>query len=72
MPERDGFELLRRLRAAGHQLPAIAVTAHTSPEDRIRVLASGFRQHVPKPVEATELQLVVASVAAPPARPEPG
>jgi CheY-like chemotaxis protein len=64
MPGGDGYELLRRAREAGHRMPAIAVTAHSSAGDRVRVLAAGFRQHVPKPVEAAELVLVVASVAA--------
>jgi CheY-like chemotaxis protein len=62
MPSEDGFTLLRRAREAGHRMPAIAVTAHTSVEDRVRVLAAGFQQHVPKPVEVTELQFVVAGL----------
>ena len=65
MPGEDGFALLRRVREAGHQMPAIAVTAHSSVEDRARVLAAGFRQHVPKPVEVAELRLVVASLTFP-------
>lgn len=64
MPGGDGYALLRRAREAGHALPAIAVTAHSTAEDRVRALAAGFQQHVPKPVEAAELQLVVASAAA--------
>jgi PAS domain S-box-containing protein len=64
MPGGDGYELLRRARESGHRMPAIAVTAHSSAADRVRVLAAGFRQHVPKPVEAAELLLVVASAAA--------
>jgi PAS domain S-box-containing protein len=63
MPGGDGYELLARAREAGHRMPAVAVTAHSSAVDRMRVLAAGFRQHVPKPVEAGELLLVVASVA---------
>jgi PAS domain S-box-containing protein len=64
MPGDDGYELLRRAREAGHRMPAIAVTAHSSAVDRVRVLSAGFRQHVPKPVEAAELLLVVANAAA--------
>jgi PAS domain S-box-containing protein len=64
MPGDDGYELLRRAREAGHRMPAVAVTAHSSVADRVRVLAAGFRQHVSKPVEAAELLLVVASVTA--------
>jgi CheY-like chemotaxis protein len=64
MPGGDGFELLRRVREGGYGMPAIAVTAHTAVEDRIRVLSNGFSQHVAKPVETEELRLVVESVAA--------
>jgi CheY-like chemotaxis protein len=62
MPGVDGFMFLRRVREAGHQVPAIAVTTHSSVEDRARVLAAGFRLHVPKPVDIAELQHLVASV----------
>lgn len=44
-------------------MPAVAVTAYGSVDDRIRLLAAGFRMHVPKPVEPAELVTVVASVA---------
>jgi PAS domain S-box-containing protein len=71
MPGEDGFALLRRVREAGHRLPAIAMTAHSSVEDRVRALAAGFRQHVPKPVDVAELQLVVASAASPPRKAGP-
>jgi PAS domain S-box-containing protein len=64
MPGGDGYELLYRAREAGHRMPAIAVTAHSSAADRVRVLTAGFRQHVPKPVDAAELLLVVASAVA--------
>jgi CheY-like chemotaxis protein len=43
-------------------LPAIALTAYAHAEDRLRALAAGFTMHVPKPVEADELAVVVASV----------
>jgi CheY-like chemotaxis protein len=63
MPGEDGYALLRRVREAGYELPAIAVTAHSSAEDRVRALSAGFEQHVPKPVTAGELQLVVGRTA---------
>jgi PAS domain S-box-containing protein len=62
MPGEDGFVLLRRVREAGYEMPAIAVTAHSSVEDRLRVLTAGFRLHVPKPVDVAELRLLIASV----------
>lgn len=67
MPDVDGFELLRRIRALGAEnggkLPAIALTAFARSEDRTRALLAGFLVHLSKPVEASELSATVASVA---------
>ncbi|MES2537561.1 MAG: ATP-binding protein [Pseudomonadota bacterium] len=67
MPEVDGFELLRRVRALGAArgglIPAIALTAFARSEDRTRALHAGFLVHVSKPVEPSELAATVASVA---------
>ncbi|HET9212247.1 MAG TPA: ATP-binding protein [Thermoanaerobaculia bacterium] len=66
MPERDGYELIREVRALGHDatdLPAVAVTAFASPEDRQRALAAGFQVHLAKPVDPRELTSVIAALA---------
>jgi len=67
MPEVDGYELLKRVRALGTnrggRLPAIALTAFARSEDRTRALRAGFMVHVAKPVDPTELVATVASVA---------
>lgn len=67
MPNVDGYELLKRVRAlkqpAGRRIPAIALTAFARSEDRTRALHAGFLVHVAKPVEANELLASVASVA---------
>jgi PAS domain S-box-containing protein len=67
MPEVDGYELLRRVRALGEEgggrIPAIALTAFARSEDRTRALQRGFQVHVAKPVEPAELAATVASVA---------
>jgi signal transduction histidine kinase/ActR/RegA family two-component response regulator len=66
MPDVDGYELLRRIRALGPSpgghLPAIALTAFARSEDRTRALRAGFLAHVAKPVEPSELLATVASV----------
>ena len=66
LPDVDGYELLRRIRALGHarggRLPAIALTAFARSEDRTRALRAGFLVHVSKPVEPAELVATVASV----------
>lgn len=61
MPEEDGYSLLRRVRALGRTMPAIALTAYASAEDRVRALVAGFKSHLTKPVEAIELIATVAS-----------
>ncbi len=60
MPDRDGYELLRELRARDIPTPAIALTAFARPEDRERLLAAGFQGHVAKPVEPADLVEAVA------------
>jgi PAS domain S-box-containing protein len=66
MPEADGFELLRRVRALGAErggrMPAIALTAFARSEDRTRALRAGFLVHVAKPVDPAELVATVATV----------
>lgn len=67
MPEMDGYELLKRIRALGPdrggKIPAIALTAFARTEDRTRALRAGFIIHVSKPVEPSELIATIASVA---------
>jgi CheY-like chemotaxis protein len=64
MPNVDGYELLRRIRRSGNkQLPAVALTALTRIEDRVKALAAGFQMHVAKPVEPAELIAVVSTLA---------
>jgi len=65
MPVQDGYAFIRKVRSLGpqaHGIPAIALTAYARPEDRMRALAAGFQMHVPKPVEASELVMVIASL----------
>jgi len=52
MPEVDGLEAIRRLRADPRTaaLPIIAVTALARPEDRIRCLEAGASSYLSKPV----------------------
>jgi PAS domain S-box-containing protein len=67
MPEQSGYDLLREVRALaperGGRLPAAALTAYASAQDRMKALLSGFQLHVAKPVPPGELVAVVASLA---------
>ena len=69
MPGEDGYAVLKKVRAleaergaVADQIPAIALTAHARVEDRFRALQAGFQMHVAKPVEPTELAVVILSL----------
>jgi signal transduction histidine kinase/ActR/RegA family two-component response regulator len=67
MPEKDGYDFIRSLRGwpvqNGGRIPAAAVTAFAGAEDRKRALLAGFQTHITKPVDASELAIVVANLA---------
>lgn len=58
----SGPELPALLRERGISAPAIALTGHASPRDRLRALQTGFQMHVSKPVDGHELVVTIASV----------
>jgi CheY-like chemotaxis protein len=62
MPEVDGYELMRRLRASGCRVPAIAVTAYARPDDCRRAIACGYTSCLAKPVDAAELARTIRDV----------
>ena len=66
MPVEDGYDLLRQVRACGGgaEIPAVALTAYASVEERVRALREGFQIHLPKPIDPAELAAVVASLVA--------
>ncbi|WP_395736831.1 ATP-binding protein [Prosthecobacter sp.] len=70
MPDRDGYSLIRDIRqlpaSKGGNIPAIALTAYTRTEDRIKAIAAGFQMHIAKPADAVELMTMVASLAGKP------
>jgi signal transduction histidine kinase/CheY-like chemotaxis protein len=67
MPDVDGFELIRRVRAhpdaAVSGVKAIALTAFTRSDDQSRALSEGFDAFLSKPVDASMLVLQVARLA---------
>lgn len=63
MPTEDGYELIKKVRkfenGSHKQIPAIALTAFSRPEDRAKSLKAGFQAHISKPVAASELTHLV-------------
>lgn len=57
MPDMNGYELARRLRAhPGYEsIPMVAVTGYSMFDDRERSLSAGFTAHLTKPIEPRTL-----------------
>jgi CheY-like chemotaxis protein len=70
IPARDGYSLPRTMRqtAAFARIPAIALTAYATRDDRLRILAAGFQLHLTKPGDAEELVANVVKVATMPGK----
>jgi CheY-like chemotaxis protein len=70
LPGMNGYALMRQIRshetARGGFLPAVAVTAFTSQEDRVEALRAGFQSHMPKPVAVEELVTIMSTLASAP------
>jgi signal transduction histidine kinase/ActR/RegA family two-component response regulator len=65
LPQMDGYELARRVRASGRApaLYLVALTGYGQPEDRERAQAAGFDDHVTKPLDLEALEKLLARVA---------
>lgn len=66
MPEIDGHELARRVRATGPAVPPllIAVTGWGSEKDLAETKASGFDHHLTKPVDPAQIDALLSQWAA--------
>ena len=62
MPGMDGYEVARRLRAepSSRNLVLVALTGWGQAEDKQRALNVGFDEHLTKPVDPAELEMVLA------------
>jgi two-component system, cell cycle response regulator CtrA len=55
LPDLDGVEMIRRMRAARVEIPVLALTAQTQAAIRLRAFAAGADDVLPKPFEHAEL-----------------
>ncbi len=62
MPEMDGLEVLRRLRAGGTTTPVMLLTAKGEVEDRVSGLDAGADDYLPKPFAVSELMARVRAM----------
>jgi signal transduction histidine kinase/DNA-binding response OmpR family regulator len=60
MPELDGYGAAASLRAAGVEIPIVALTANAMAEDRAKCLAAGCSEYLAKPVERQQLLEMVS------------
>ena len=66
LPQMDGYEVARRLRAESDTRSPVlvAVTGYGQDEDRIHALQRGFDHHLVKPVELRSLEAILQSIPA--------
>jgi CheY-like chemotaxis protein/anti-sigma regulatory factor (Ser/Thr protein kinase) len=67
MPDEDGYDLMRKIRAltpeGGGTIPAVARTGYAGAVDESKAYAAGYQVHMTKPVELRELAATVAKLA---------
>jgi CheY-like chemotaxis protein len=65
LPDLDGHEVARRIRAASNAGPMklVALTGYGTPEDRRLTREAGFDVHLVKPVESAELAKIFEAIA---------
>ena len=68
LPDIDGYELVRRLRAlqAGRSALYLALTGYGQAHDRVLSRSAGFDHHFVKPVDQRALVAVIDGIGAAP------
>jgi len=66
MAGQGGYDLIRQIRSMtpeqGGTIPAMALTAYASRQDRARSLEAGFQNHVAKPIRVEEFLVLVGKM----------
>jgi DNA-binding response OmpR family regulator len=59
LPDIDGYDVARKLRASGYSGTLAALTGHGLAEDRERARRAGFDHHLVKPVDPRTLEAML-------------
>ncbi len=59
MPEPDGMEVLKKLRAKGYRFPVIMLTAHGNVAQAVEAMRAGASEYLTKPFDLEELKLAI-------------
>ena len=62
LPDMDGFEVVRRLRASQVKTPILVLSGLSQIEDKVKGLGFGADDYLTKPFSVEELQLRVAAL----------
>jgi two-component system OmpR family response regulator len=62
LPDADGADVLRRLRASGKRVPVLVLSAREAVDERVRLLDLGADDYVVKPIELNELEARIRSL----------
>ena len=62
MPDTDGANVLRRLRASGKHTPVLVLSAREAVDERVRLLDLGADDYVVKPIALNELEARIRSL----------
>ena len=66
MPVEDGYSLIRKVRSSASEkikrLPAVALTAYASKQDRDRAIEAGYNEHLAKPIDSARFATVLAQL----------
>ena len=62
LPDLDGYEVLRRLRAASIQTPVLILSGLSEPDDKVRGLGGGADDYLTKPFDKRELSARIQAI----------
>ena len=60
LPEMDGYEVAKRIRAGGSSVRLVALTGYGQAEDIQRTHSAGFDAHLVKPVDFVALERTIS------------